>query len=98
MSEHSRYKYSITIKSDDLAIVNCLRALSQYCQKMGNNRIPWGGTKDKDWDRDNYEVTFRFTSTEYREGFIEESDRLLPSNLWHEVGRSDSNPAKPQKR
>lgn len=48
---HSSYKFSVTIRSDDLATVNCLRALSQYSQRTGNNRIPWGGTKDDDWRR-----------------------------------------------
>ena len=45
---HAAYKYSITVTSDDLAVVNCLRSLSQYSQQSGNNRIPWGGTKDQD--------------------------------------------------
>jgi len=65
---HAAYKYSITVKSDDLAVVNCLRSLSQYSQKSGNNRIPWGGTKDKDWERDSHSVTFHFTKPEYRLG------------------------------
>ena len=45
MGQHSRYCFSVTIHSDDLAVVNCLRALSQFGQATGNNRIPWGGTK-----------------------------------------------------
>ena len=98
MSEHVRYKYSVSIKSDDLAMVNCLRALSQYSQKQGNNRIPWGGTKDEDWKRDDYTVTFRFTSPVYREGFIKEIKRLLLKDLWVVVEKSDDNPAKPQKK
>ena len=81
MSLHSQYKYGITIQFDDLAIVNCLRALSQYSQKSGNNRIPWGGTKDKDWKRDNHQVTFRFSSPEYRKYFVNEIKRILPADL-----------------
>ncbi|MDZ7759451.1 MAG: hypothetical protein U5L00_04245 [Desulfovermiculus sp.] len=42
MGDHHRYKYSITIQTDDLAVVNCLRALSQYSQKTGNKRILTG--------------------------------------------------------
>jgi hypothetical protein len=95
MNEHQKYKYSVTIQTDDLPVVNCLRALSQYSQKTGNNRITWGNTKDKDWDRDNHCVTFRFTSPEYREGFLSQVNRLLPNNLWREYARSDNNPAKP---
>ena len=97
MGEHYKYKYSITIHTDDLAVVNCLRALSQYSQKSGNNRITWGNTKDTDWMAENHRVTFRFTSPEYREGYLSEIKRLLPNQLWKEVERSDNDPAKPAK-
>jgi hypothetical protein len=97
ISLHVNYKYSITIHSNDLAIINCLRALSQYSQKEGNNRIPWGNTKDTDWKRDNNCATFRFTRPEYRDGFLDEINRLLPRGLCKEVRRSDSDPAKPTK-
>lgn len=90
---HADYKFSVTVKSDDIAVVNCLRALSQYSQQKGNNRIPWGGTKDADWRRDDNTVTFHFTSLEYRSGFIAEINRLLPSSLWSVVRESDINPA-----
>jgi hypothetical protein len=93
MTEHEKYKFSITIHSNDLGIVNCLRALSQYSQKEGNNRIPWGNTKESDWRNAKNCVTFRFTVPEYREGFIYELNRLLPNGLWSEVKRSDSDPA-----
>jgi len=96
MSIHSHYKFSVTIHSDDLAIVNCLRALSQYSQKSGNNRIPWGGTKDADWKRDGNKVTFRFSSPEYRIGFLREVERLLPSNLLSVIKQSDNDPAQSQ--
>lgn len=95
MGEHHKYKYSVTIRTDDLALVNCLRALSQYSQKTGNNRITWGNTKDSDWKRDNNCVTLRFTSPEYREGFLSEIKRLLPNELWREYSRSDNDPATP---
>lgn len=96
MSLHSTYRYSVTIRSRDLAVVNCLRALSQYSQATGNNRIPWGGTKDEDWKRDNHSVTFRFTTPDYRAGFLAEAKRLLPEGLWSVTAESDNNPAKRQ--
>lgn len=97
MGEHHKYKYSITIQTDDLAVVNCLRALSQYSQKSGNNRITWGNTKESDWKAANHRVIFRFTTPEYREGYLSELKRLLPSDLWKEFRRSDNDPAKPAK-
>lgn len=95
-SLHSSYRFSITIHSKDLAIVNCLRALSQFSQKKGNNRIPWGGTKDEDWKRDGFCVTFRFSNLHYRNDFLAEVKRLLPDHLWSIKGQSDNDPAKPQ--
>jgi hypothetical protein len=97
MGEHHKYKYSITVQTNDLAVVNCLRSLSQYSQKTGNNRITWGNTKDSDWIKTNHCVTFRFSSSEYREGFVSEITRLLPKALWKEYGRNDNDPAKPAK-
>ena len=93
---HSAYKFSVTVHSDDLAVINCLRSLSQFSQQSGNNRIPWGGTKDQDWKRDKNRVTFRFTSAEYRAGFLGQAKRLLPQSLWSAVEQSDNNPAVPQ--
>lgn len=93
MTTHADHKYSVTIHTDDLAVVNCLRALSKYAQRTGNNNIPWGGTKDKDWERAGNRVIFRFSTKEYREGFIYELNRLLPGELWTEVGRNDNDPA-----
>ncbi len=95
MGQHYRYRFSITIQTNDLAVVNCLRALSQYSQKTGNNKIPWGNTKDSDWRRDNHCVTFRFNCPGYREGFLSEVKRLLPNELWKELSRSDNDLAIP---
>jgi len=36
MTQHAQYHYSVTIRTDDLAILHCLRSLSQYAQKTGN--------------------------------------------------------------
>ena len=97
MGEHYKYKFSITVLSGDLAVVHCLRSLSQFSQKTGNNRITWGNTKESDWKRDGNKVTFRFTTPEYRKGFIKEAERLLSKNLWEIFTQSDNDPAKPAK-
>jgi hypothetical protein len=95
---HADYKFSITMKSDDLPLVNCLRALSASCQRTGNTRIPWGGTKEEDWRRDDRCVTFHFNRADYRASFLSEVTRLLPQALWSTVSQSDSDPAKKQSR
>ena len=94
---HSDHKYSITIHKDDLPLVGCLRALSKYSQRTGNNQIPWGGTKDSDWEQNHHLLSFYFSTTEYRDLFISELSRLLPKYFWKEVGRSDNDPATPQR-
>jgi hypothetical protein len=96
-TEHSQHKFSITIHTDDLAVVGCLRALAKFSQKTGNNNIPWGGTKDHDWKRDCHTVTFRFSTVEYRDGFVDELNRLLPNSLWNVQATSDNDPAIPQR-
>jgi hypothetical protein len=82
MSNHQSYKFSVTIHTDDHAIVGCLRALAKFSQKEGSNNIPWGGTKDKDWVRDGHRVTFRFSATHYRAGFLAQVKRLLSVLLY----------------
>ena len=93
---HEAYHFSVTLHSDDLAVINCLRSLAQYSQKVGNNRIPWGGTKDADWHAAGHQVTFRFTSAKFRDGFLSEVERLLPTDLWRVEGTDDNDPAKHQ--
>jgi len=96
MTQHREYHYSVTIKTDDEAVLNCLRALSQYAQLTGNTRIPWGGTKKEDWERNAYHVTFHFSKPEYRVKFITEVTRLLAKNLWIKTQEKDNDPAIPQ--
>lgn len=93
---HSDHHYSVTIHTDDLALVACLRALSQHSQKSGNARIPWGGTKREDWSANGHKVTFRFSQIEYREGFIGEIQRLLTGGTFQVVSMRDDDPASPQ--
>jgi len=96
MSQHALFHYSITIKTNDEAVLHCLRSLSQYAQQTGNKRIPWGGTKRGDWERDGYSVTFHFSSLEYRNIFLNEVSRLLSNDLWKKIGENDNDPAVPQ--
>ena len=93
---HSDYRHSVTIHTDDVPLVGCFRALSQHCQRVGNVRIPWGGTKDEDWEMDDHCVTFRFTKPEYRQNLVDQAVRLFPRELWRELRRSDNDPARPQ--
>src|SRR5262249_19993783 len=90
------FHFSITIRSNDLAVVGCLRALAAHSQQTISRRVPWGGTKDSDWKAASGHVTFRFTTRQYRENFRAECRRLLPADLWAETAQSDTDPARPQ--
>jgi len=81
MSLLKDYKFSVTVHTDDLAVLYCLRGLTMHCQATGNARIPWGGTKRNDWQRDEHRVTFHFQQV-YREHFLRETERLFPNDLW----------------
>jgi hypothetical protein len=96
MSNHKDYKFSVTVHTDDLAVLYSLRGLTMYCQATGNPRIPWGGTKRSDWQRDSHCVTFHFSSKIYRESFSKEAVRLFPANLWKQIREDDNDPATPQ--
>lgn len=93
---HADYKHSVTFHSDDLFVVACLRALSKYSQRTGNNQIPWGGTKDHEWASSNNKVTFHFSTPAYRDLMVKQVERLLPTSLWDIVGKSESDPARKQ--
>jgi hypothetical protein len=83
------HHFAVTLRSDDLALVNCLRALADFSQKTGNRRRSWRDATDEAWVAGNLEVTFHFTSQAYREDFSGEVRRLLPGHLWKVVAESD---------
>lgn len=93
MSTHAEHRFSATVHTRDPAVLYCLRALADYSQKTGNTRIVWGGTRREDWERQAHQVTFHFSSPTYREGFLLESQRLLPAESWEKIRESDNDPA-----
>jgi len=98
MTVHSEHRFSITVHSDDLAVVGCLRALAKFAQATGNNNIPWGNTKDSDWKAAGNRVTFHFTSAAFQTSFLDHARRLLPKDAWTPENQSDNDPALPARR
>lgn len=96
MTTHADHRFSITVHTDDLAVLYCLRALADYSQTTGNTRITWGGTKKDDWEHSGRMVTFRFSSPSYRTGFTKEAVRVLPDGSWSKVRQRDNDPATPR--
>jgi hypothetical protein len=96
MRSHSDFKFSVTLKSDDIGAVYCLRALTDLSQPGGDNKIAWGGTGRKEWARDAHQVTFRFTTPEFRAAFLQEATRLL-HDRWSVVRENNDDPARPRR-
>ena len=96
MSTHKDHRFSITVRTPDLAVLYCLRALADYSQETGNTRITWGGTRKEDWERDKQCVTFRFSKPAYRDKFVKEANRVLLNGSWSKVKESDNDPAAPR--
>lgn len=86
------YRFSVTVWCDDLPVLFCLRGLSMFSQQAGNVYTPWKGTGRDAWKHNSQQVTFRFTRPDYRERFLKEATRILPSSSWREKARSDNNP------
>lgn len=92
---HSRFKYSVTCRTEDLAVVYCLRALCDFVLKGQKSQIGWGGTGETEWVSNNRCVTFRFPDPQYRQEFLSEANRLLKGG-WSLVATNDNDPAKPR--
>ena len=92
MLDYADYKFSVTIQSDDIALVHCLRALADFSQKDGNQRIAWEGRGEDDWKLAGEQATFRFTTPDFRGGFLREAGRLLALLPWRIISQSDDDP------
>jgi hypothetical protein len=93
MDDYQRCHFSITCRTEDLAVVHCLRALCQHAEQGCLPQIAWGGTSESSWRSSGKSIKLRFTSPSYREAFIREANRLLPLGIWHEIERRDNDPA-----
>ena len=95
-SVHARYHYSITCRTDDKAVMFCLRSLAHFAEHSAQKNIAWSGTTDAAWERDDHRITLRFTSPAYRDVFRNKANELF-GDRWSEVGASDNDPATPKK-
>ena len=94
---HAEYRYSITCRTEDEAVLSCLRALADFAERSHRKKIAWGNTGKKEWDRDNHCVTFHFSSRRFREDFRQHANKLLGGTRC-ERRESDSDPASPKER
>jgi hypothetical protein len=91
MAENADYHYSVTIHTDSLAILYCLRGLSMFAQKTGNVYKPWGAASKAQWLGHHHIVKFYFTTEQYRSDFEEAANDIL-AGRWIKVGDSVDDP------
>ena len=84
------FRFSVSLHTSDLAVAHCLRGLSHLAQRTGRKMVAWGGTSEEAWKRAAGVLTFKFTDPAYRERFLADASRLLPTASWSERSRSDS--------
>ena len=62
INHHKRFCFSATFRTEDLAVLHCLRALSHWANHGESQKnIAWGGSGEDDWKRSKCEATLRFT-------------------------------------
>lgn len=84
----SRYRYSITVETQDDAVLFCLRALWQYAER---HPLPPSGREmltTGEWRLGEGQVTFRFSNPYNRGDFLGEATRLL-AGKWTRMATSD---------
>ena|ERR1035437_6197828 len=47
--KHKEFTFSVTIHSEEYALISSMRGLAFYCQGEISKQISWGNTKEKDW-------------------------------------------------
>jgi hypothetical protein len=101
LSVHDRFRFSVTLHTDDIAVLFCLRALCRWAQPSrglgpGGREIGYGGTKADEWKAAAHRATFRFTEESFMKRFTEKAAELLPGR-WQQVSESPNDPATKQR-
>jgi hypothetical protein len=89
MNQPDQFDHAVIIHTEDLALLECLGALREHCQRDVRPRGRRPRTKKSEWESSGHLATFHFSSPETREAFMGEIERLFPENLWQEIARSD---------
>ena len=90
-ADSSRFRYSITVETQDDAVLFCLRGLSEFAERSpaavgALDRSATGESRTHDG-----RFTFRFSTADNRGDFLGEATRLL-AGKWTRVALSDDDP------
>lgn len=89
--ERTQYRYSITVETQDDAVMFCLRALWQYAERHPVPATSSDLTASEEWRAGDGRITFRFSNPYNRADFLGEATRLL-AGKWTRVATSDDDP------
>jgi hypothetical protein len=97
ITTHRDHHYSVTVRTLDPAVLYCLRALADFAQKDRQHADPvgWNNPRGLGPRRQEGDFHFRFSKARYREGFLADAGRVLPSGSYQVVTQSDNDPARP---
>jgi hypothetical protein len=88
--EPSQFRYSITVETQDDAILFCLRALWHYAEREPET-VSVGFTSTGEWRSRDGQITFYFSNPRNRADFLGEATRLF-AGKWTRLGASDDDP------
>lgn len=99
MAHHAaeEFRFSLTVRTDDLALLQCLRALCHYCEASSHKAAGTAGASQSAWDDNGHRALFRFSTHGCRTMFLEQIERLLPREMWKVVAQNDHEPPPPGK-
>jgi hypothetical protein len=92
VNDSSQFRYSLTVTTQDSAVLYCLRALWHYAEEHDSppNAVTLTPPSESQSDQDGT-VTFRFSDPRHRSDFLGEATRLL-AGKWMRHGLSDDDP------
>jgi len=88
-AEIAQYGYSITVETQDIAVLFCLRALWQYAERHPAAPADRDGVTTDEWRLGDGRVTFLFSNPYNRSDFLGEATRLL-AGKWTRIATSDN--------
>ena len=91
----TQFRYSLTVTTEDTAVLYCLRALWHYAEEHDSpaSSLTLAPRGESHSEQDGT-VTFRFSDPRHRSDFLGEATRLLPGK-WMRHGTSDTDPPPP---
>jgi hypothetical protein len=87
----SQYRYSLTVETQDDAVLFCLRALWQFAERHPSVPSELERSATGEWRRGEGRVKFHFSNPYNRGDFLGEATRLL-AGKWTRLGTSDDDP------